>query len=297
MNMPWLKVVATLLLRELREHRLLFLYVPLACTLLAMAGFTLWLVQIYGPPESFMRIAETATFTTPEDEQLFAEYFPARVAEWYTPAVQAWYVTYESMLLVAFWGSMAFYYLFTLYQTRKDRSILFWNSLPISDAQTIASKLLAGLIACYSIYLLCLAALELFMLLAVRAWVGFSGAQGFTEYLNITGPFDHVLTALILMPVNLLWCLPAYGWLLLASAWSREAPFAWATGPWVIVILAELALTDKSLVFNKIFEHLLPLDYFKLNDGVYPEPELALGAALGTALIFAAVRFNRSDAN
>ncbi len=299
MNMPWFKVLATLFRRELREHRLLFLYLPLAATLLAMVGFTLWLVQQSGPPDTFMSMVERgpSPYLTPEQAQAFVQQMQSFLEGWYTDVMSGLYQGFEGVMLMGFWASMAFYYLNTLYQPRKDRSILFWNSLPVSDAQTIASKVLAGLVGCHVVYMLCFAAMDLFVLLAVRTWAGISGAIGFTDYLRITGPFDNALVSLVMMPVNLLWCLPAYGWLLLASAWPREAPFAWATGPWVIVILVEVALTEKSVVINKIFEHLMPMELFKLNNGPYPVPELVLGAVLGAALIYAAVRLNRSDAN
>jgi hypothetical protein len=41
----------------------------------------------------------------------------------------------------------------------------------------------------------------------------------------------------------------------------------------------------------------VPAEFSKLNSGPYPLPELALSVVLGAALIYAAVRFNRSDAN
>jgi hypothetical protein len=298
MSMPWFKVVATLLRRELREHRLLFVYVPLACTVLVLAGFTLWLLQTTGLPELFLEAADTPPARlAPELAQNYLREMREIREAWYSDILSGIYAGAESLMLLTFWGSMTFYYLYTLYLPRKDRSILFWNSLPVSSGQTITSKLLAGLVSCHIVYMLCFAMMNLFMSLAVWAWVSVTGMEGFTAYLRETGLFANALASLVMMPVNILWALPAYGWLLLASAWSKEAPFAWTAGPWVVVILIEVALTEKSLVFNKIFEHLLPMEFFKLNDGPYPNPELVLGAVLGAALIYTAVRLNRSDAN
>jgi ABC-2 type transport system permease protein len=298
MIMPLFKVLTTLLQRELREHRLLFLYLPAACALLACAGFALWLVLASGPPETFLRFAETPPRQlTPEQAQAYLRQMREIKETWHSDTASEIYQGAEGLMLLTFWASMAFYYLNTLYQSRKDRSILFWHSLPVSDAQTIASKLLAGLVGCQLVYMLCFAVLDLFMRLATQIWVGSNDIEGFTAYLRDTGPFANALVSLSMMPVNLLWCLPAYAGLLLASAWSREAPFAWATGPWVVVILAEVVLTERSLVFNKLFEHLLPMEFFKLNNGPYPAPELALSALLGAALVYAAVRLNRSHDN
>ena len=43
------------------------------------------------------------------------------------------------------WIVMIFYSLDALYAERKDKSILFWRSLPITDAETVVSKLLTAL--------------------------------------------------------------------------------------------------------------------------------------------------------
>src|SRR3982074_3611727 len=41
---------------------------------------------------------------------------------------------------------LSFYLMDCLYQERKDRSILFWKSLPVSDANTVISKLLVAVV-------------------------------------------------------------------------------------------------------------------------------------------------------
>ena len=39
-----------------------------------------------------------------------------------------------------------FYCLGSLYDERKDRSVLFWKSLPVSDRDTVLSKALSALV-------------------------------------------------------------------------------------------------------------------------------------------------------
>jgi ABC-2 type transport system permease protein len=288
--------------REFAEHRLLFLYLPILCTLLAMAWFTAWLILDSAPLpqtiEMFERIRPDGTLFIPMVRR--QEFFTAGIAGQYERVVDVmWFV---------FWCSMAFYYLYTLYQQRKDRSILFWNSLPVSDAQTIASKVLAGLVGCHVLYLLCFALIDLYMLIATRIYVTVSDADYWAGYLASSGLFSNVVHTLRDLPISILWSLPVYGWLLLASAWSRRAPFAWATGPWLLVILIELGIRDRSLVFNKIIEHLIPLEAFAPNRWIsissypqwqeaspFPPLELTVSVLLGMVFLYAAVRLNRSD--
>jgi hypothetical protein len=325
MNMPWFKVLFTLVRREIREQRWLFVYLPIAFSLLAFTVFTLWLVQTEGPPESLRRFLEDLPNRplppelTPEELQEMMTRVQAMVDDYHTNATTTLNRMAEGLMLLAFWASMAFYYLNTLYQPRKDRSILFWNSLPVSDTQTIASKLLAGLVACHAVYMLCFAALDLSILLAVRTWVSVSGVEGFASYMSgdqqfvrevasagersvrvgdpvEVGPFINSMYYLAKMPLSLLWCLPAYGWLLLASACAKEAPFAVAAGPVVAAVVVEVLVREKSWVFNKVAEHLLPTEFVAL-DPSYATPELVVSAVLGAVLIYAAIRFNRSDAN
>ena len=60
------------------------------------------------------------------------------------------------------WIVMVFYSLDTLYAERKDKSILFWRSLPVTDAETVISKLLtvgvvipiAFLVAAYATHII-----------------------------------------------------------------------------------------------------------------------------------------------
>jgi hypothetical protein len=315
-QLPWYKVQYVLLRREFAEHRMLFVYLPLVLAGLGFAAFALWLVQAGGPPEAFMELVERGAPPEwpPEIAQDFARRMQEQLEGYHAFNVRGWYWSIEAVMLWALWGSMAFYYVNTLYQTRKDRSILFWNSMPVSDAHTVLSKVLAGLVGCHLVYLLCFAALDLGIFLAVQLKASLSDAQGFANcsgaqgvgyrdtqgfvYLASTAvPCARSLESVAMAPTSLFWALPVYGWLLLASAWSRQAPFAWAAGPLVVITLGELALTEKSRVVNKIAEHLFPFRFegFAWNTSGFPAPELALGALLGTIFVYAAVRFNRAE--
>jgi ABC-2 type transport system permease protein len=297
-QLPGFRVLYTLLRREFAEQRLSFLYLPILAALLACIVLP-WRIMRDPFAEMFGRLMEMGAQQGELSglrQQQITEMWEQRNVLY----VREIFLITEGMMFTAFWCSMAYYCLYTLYQQRSNRSILFWNSLPIADWQTIASKLLAGLVCCQLVYQLGLVLVDVTTALAVRVWVGASGVEHWNQYLAEAQLARNALDSLIMMPLRTLWALPVYAWLLLASAWSRRAPFAWATGPWLVLVVAELTFNDKSLVFDKIFEHLFVVDSFLSStitgtEEGYPATELVLGALLGLGFVAAAVLFNRSD--
>ena len=136
----------------------------------------------------------------------------------------------------------AFYSLDALYGERRDRSILFWKSLPVSDLITVLSKLTIPFIILPLISFVIAIATQFIMLLLGSAMLLGSGANPATLW---TGPsFVHVSLAVLyhIVTVHGLWYAPLYGWLLLVSAWAPRAPFLWAVlPPFVICGLEKIA--------------------------------------------------------
>lgn len=122
-----------------------------------------------------------------------------------------------------------FYCLGALYDDRRDRSVLLWKSLPISDRDTVLSKLAsAGLVApVVAVLVGIVCALVMLLMTAVAA--SLHGLPAW-QLLAQSNPFRVMFTLLALIPVNLVWALPTLGWLLLVSAWARSKPFLWAVG-------------------------------------------------------------------
>ncbi|MBL8260864.1 MAG: ABC transporter permease [Xanthomonadaceae bacterium] len=121
-----------------------------------------------------------------------------------------------------------FYALGSLYDERKDRSVLFWKSLPVSDTQTVFSKVAWALLLApvLSIAIGLLIGLGLWLLIGLAtALHGMPGASAlFTE----SHPFQVIAGALSIVPLYAAWALPAIGWLMFCSAWARSKPFLWA---------------------------------------------------------------------
>ena len=121
-----------------------------------------------------------------------------------------------------------FYALGSLYDDRRDRSVLFWKSLPVSDAQMVLSK------AAWALVLGPLLALGIGCMIGIVFWIitalttTVNGVPGTRGIFFDSHPFRIIGTMLALFPVQVLWSLPTVGWLMLCSAWSRRVPFLWA---------------------------------------------------------------------
>ena len=129
-----------------------------------------------------------------------------------------------------------FYSLDALYGERRDRSILFWKSLPVSDLVTVLSKTTVALVIVPLVAFVVTAAAVAIMLpmnCIALAGTGLTFAQLWAR-LALMPSAEMLLYHLV--TVHILWYAPFYGWLLLVSAWARRAPFVWATLPPLIVI-------------------------------------------------------------
>ena len=191
-----------------------------------------------------------------------------------------------------------FYLLDGLFTERRDRSILFWKSLPVSDTKTVLSKLFVALVAMplWIWALSLLVGLVVFGVLAAKVSNTPAAALGTWH-----GEDWLVLQATLLgkLAVAALWYLPVAGWLLLVSALAKRAPFLWATLPFLVLSLAErIALGTNvmgALVAQRLFgfrEEVSLMREFSL----LASPDLWVGVAIGAALVYAAIRVRqRSD--
>jgi ABC-2 type transport system permease protein len=134
-----------------------------------------------------------------------------------------------------------FYSLEALYGERRERSILFWKSLPISDRTVVLSKAAIPLAVLPAIALaLSLAIVALMLLVGTLYFTlrGSSPAPLWQDVRLLHEPFIMVYG----LAVHTLWFAPIYGWLLLVSAWSRRMPLLWAViPPFAIIVIERIA--------------------------------------------------------
>jgi ABC-2 type transport system permease protein len=210
--------------RELWEHRSIYI-APLVVAGIVLFGFAIRLAHL---PQLIVR-AEAL----PGWKQDLALILPFAIA---TGAV-----------LVTGWIVAVFYCLGALNNERRDRSILFWKSLPVSDLTAVLSKACVPLVILPATVLVIALALELIMLGAGSGVLLASGHDGAV----LVRHWPVIQMSLVLaytVVVGTLWYAPLYGWLLLVSAWARRMTFLWAVlVPVGLAVLEKIAL-DTSYV-------------------------------------------------
>jgi ABC-2 type transport system permease protein len=141
-----------------------------------------------------------------------------------------------SMFLVIMSVYAGWYLLDCLHADRKDRSILFWKSLPVSDTETVLVKLLVGLIILPLVYFaiadLTIFVMALILSLRTGAWAA-SGLWHPSLWLQTQGFWLYTIVTLAV------WYLPVAGWLMLISAWATRAVILWSVLPPLAIFIGE----------------------------------------------------------
>jgi ABC-2 type transport system permease protein len=131
-----------------------------------------------------------------------------------------------------------FYCLDALHGERRDRSILFWKSLPVSDRTTVLSKALIPLVVLPALAFAMVVCVQLIMLLMSSANLLVHGVSPATTWAHVP-VFQNWLVLLYGLIAIALWHAPIYGWLLLVSGWARRATFLWAVLPFIVIQIFE----------------------------------------------------------
>lgn len=147
------------------------------------------------------------------------------------------------LIVIAF--IVAFFYcLDALHGERRDRSILFWKSLPVSDRTTVLAKATIPLAILPAIVFAIVIATQFIMLLLSTAVLLRSGLAGTTwTRFNLIQQSVILFYGLIALA---LWHAPIYGWLLLVSSWARRATFLWAVMPFFAIAAFERIALNSS---------------------------------------------------
>jgi len=132
-----------------------------------------------------------------------------------------------------------FYSLDALHGERRDRSILFWKSLPVSDLTTVLSKASIPLVILPLLSFAIVVVTQSIMLLLSSVVLMGSGLNVATRWTPSLLLQMSLMLLYHLVTVHVLWYAPIYGWLLLVSGWARRAAFLWATLPWLAICAVE----------------------------------------------------------
>lgn len=200
-----------------------------------------------------------------------------------------------------------FYCLDALHGERRDRSILFWKSLPVSDFTTVLSKALIPLAVLPLIAFAIIVATQADMLLLSNAVLA---ANDLPTTTREQWPFfRHSLILAYGLATLALWHAPIYAWLLLVSGWARRATFLWAVLPSVLISMLERMALGTSyfgkLVSYRLVGHMprafdLSPKGHQINSlaqltpaKFLSTPGLWVGLLLAAGLLVAAVRLRR----
>ena len=131
-----------------------------------------------------------------------------------------------------------FYCVDALQGERRDRSILFWKSLPVSDLTTVLAKASVPFVVLPLVTFAVTVVTQGIMLLLGSVRLLGSG-QSATLWTHVSLFQMWGMLLYHLLAVHSLWWAPLWGWLLLVSAWARRAAFLWATLPLLAIGILE----------------------------------------------------------
>ena len=275
--------------RELWENRSIYI-APLAVAGVYLAGY---LISLFCLPQSLRALKES--HETPILVQLAMPYSHAAML----------------LMLIGFIVAV-FYSLDALHGERRDRSILFWKSLPVSDLTTVLAKASIPLVVLPALVFAITVALQLVMRVLSVAVTAAHGAGATVE--NGLPLLQMQLVLLYGLIVTTLWFAPIYCWMLLVSGWARRAAFLWAVLPPLALGAVERIAFRTSyfglLMRDRLFGFAAGAFDLKDKNGVAIDPhfiplaQLAPGRFLSSAglwmglvvaaiLLAAAVRFRR----
>ncbi len=197
----------------------------------------------------------------------------------------------HNALLLVLMITVSQYLLGALYDDRKDRSILFWRSLPVSEWESVLSKLGVALIAAPAILIAISIALQVITTLIAMLMVWRLGMQPMAVLMDNLAPGRLLVDQIGGWLLSALWLAPVAAWLLLASAAAKRSPFLLAVTPVVGVILLETLFLRTGFVLDAIGRHMPHLAENDDGVGFYlfgPDWSAVDWLSLAAGLLFAA---------
>jgi ABC-2 type transport system permease protein len=308
-----------LLRRELWENKGGFVWAPAVIGLIMVVGVILSSIAglMFKSQHGIMIDGEQVTNLA----RLVDDEHKAHIVD----AIAHGYVAFAGPLFLIMTIVVFFFCLGSLFDERKDKSVLFWKSLPVSDAETVLSKAAMALLGAPLITLAIGLATSVLFLLLLLVFAAIGGLNLFAV-LGQSATYLAPLEILAMVPIYTLWALPTVGWLMLVSAWARTKPFLWAVG---VPVISGVLLTWFDAIFNFgwnvewFWQHIVgrglgsvvPGIWFAMTDvghhignrsdgpdlmelvaaswSVLGTANLWIGVVLGAAMIFGAIRLRR----
>lgn len=279
--------------REIWENRAVYI-APLAAAGLFLFGFVIHMLVM-------RRHLAASPLGSAQPHDLLATHFGSAQHD----LLATHYELSASLIMGTAFIVGIFYSLDALYGERRDRSILFWKSLPVSDLTTVLSKLAIPLLILPLLSFAITIATQFITLVLGSVMLLGTGANIAALWTEVS--FFQLSLVLLyhIFTVHGLYYAPIYGWLLMVSAWAPRAPFIWAfLPPFVICGMEKIAFNTSyflALLHDRLegpggtmaennhakdFSALIPHHFFST-------PGLWIGLAIAALFLAVAVRLRR----
>ena len=232
-----------LIKRELWEHRALFV-VPIVIALIESLGSIVGQVTVSSADQA-VDIALLGATNLGDNER--------------AAAINVLMIGVSFLFVMAMGVLTIFYSLDALYAERKDKSILFWRSLPVTDAETVVSKLITAAFVIPLITIAIIAATHLVVLTISSVWVAFRGANAWHLIWQAAPFFDNWAATFIVLVSLSVWSAPFIGWFLFVSAFTKRSPFLIAFLPFLVIPMLEKIFFG-SLTFGEMLWERAPFN-------------------------------------
>lgn len=316
-----MKTMKWLLRREFWEHKGAFFWTPVAVAaamLLLVGGGFMYAMAAGGH--------DTIQFNG--HSVVAIQGVPPALRAKLAYAAASGYLGLAAPLFIVLAVVVFFYCLAALHDDRRDRSILFWKSLPLSDRDTVLSKVATALVVAPLITIGIGVATGLALLVLGMISAAGKGVNLFGLVLQEPNLYLGPLYLLAFLPLYIIWALPTVGWLLMVSSWARSKVFLWAVGtPLVVALLLKWFNMIVGHVSNTVIDvnwfvdevvlrglaglvpgiwlshgdievinqqyGLDPTTLLELSYSTLAHPSTWIAAAVGAAMIYAAMRLRR----
>ena len=319
MNALVTRMDKTLIRREFWENRSLWMVPAVVIGILTVLSLYMLIAVLVGHSQTVNTVDANGIHFQIDNLPDFSNAAPEQVVGFVRIVTLALGAMFSFIMKIV----LFFYLLDSLYADRRDRSILFWRSMPVSDTRTVLSKLATAMLTFTGISFAATIALELVLLvfmLIMGSVLGVHPWSILTYPGTIVGSWLYLAYGLV---VQAIWFLPYLGWVMLASAWAKKTPFLWAVLVPLGLMGAEGWVFHTAHIARLVFRH--SLDWLPLAFNFDPDtafnkhgdmvftggnlvgldslgrllasPELWIGTALAAAFIYGAIwlRRNRSE--
>ncbi len=252
-----IQVVTTSIKRELWEFGNILKWVPMVtAALVILMPMLIFMESNKTFSDAFQALTMfPANFVSPEYIEMVPKLFFVTTLSLFAPFVAVAVII------------QLYYFTVCLFDERRDMSVMFWRSLPVSDVVTIIAKLITGALVIPAVFLGA-ATVTLFIFLIIGFVICIILSVGYDTSLWALWIDSDILSGLALIWLHLLpfavWMLPLFTWLMLASMFAKKAPFLWAILPVAVVLLVEGFVVHYFHLSQPFIGSLL-LDYFSIS--------------------------------